>query len=310
MAKLLAGAATDAGPAREQNEDAVRLAEPGSPSVARHGFLAAVADGMGGHQHGEVASRLAVDALFASFYGDGADGAGGAADLGAGERLRRGFRLANERIAAQAREMAVGDGQAGQPGRSMGATMVAAAIVGDQLTVANVGDSRAYLLRAEGATQITQDHSLVAEQVKAGVMTPEEARESNHRNIVTRALGHRQKLDVDLFEIVLLPDDRVILCTDGVHGYVEPEELVEFGLQGNPGDVSRTFIELAMERGSTDNVTMAVVAYEPALVAPDGAREPVAAGGTSSAVRLLLVLLIVAAIIAGIIFLVLSGTFR
>ena len=305
MQRLLAGAATDAGRAREQNEDAVRLADPGGPDVARHGYLVAVADGMGGHQHGEVASQLAIETLFATFYAED-----GAADPNAGEKLRRGFRLANERIAAEAREAsAAGDGQPGQPGRSMGTTMVAVAIVDDQLTVANVGDSRAYLLRAEAATQITQDHSLVAEQVKAGVMTPEEARDSNHRNIVTRALGHRPKLDVDLFEIVLLPEDRVILCTDGVHGRVEPEELAEFGLRGSPQEVSRTFIELALERGSTDNVTAAVVAYEPAAVAAEAVREPVAAGGSGNAARLLILLLIVAAIIAGIVYLVMSGTF-
>ncbi len=305
MQRLLAGAATDAGRARERNEDAVRLAEPGSPDVARHGFLAAVADGMGGHQHGEVASQLAIETLFATFYTED-----GAADPNPGEKLRRAFRLANERIAAEAREASTaGDGQPGQPSRSMGTTMVAAAIVDDQLTVANVGDSRAYLLRAESATQITQDHSLVAEQVKAGVMTPEEARDSNHRNIVTRALGHRPKLDVDLFEIVLLPEDRVILCTDGVHGHVEPDELAEFGLRGSPQEVSRTFIELALERGSSDNVTAAVVAYEPAAVAAEAVREPVAAGGSGIAVRLLILLLIVAAIIAGVVYLVLSGTF-
>ncbi len=289
-------ARSDVGLVREGNEDS-GYAGP---------YLLAVADGMGGHQHGEVASQLAIETLFATFYGED----GMAADPDAGEKLRRGFRLANERIAAQAREAgAAGDGQPGQPGRSMGTTMVAAAIVGDQLTVANVGDSRAYLLRAESATQITQDHSLVAEQVKAGVMSPEEARESNHRNIVTRALGHRPKLDVDLFEIVLLPEDRVILCTDGVHGHVEPEELAEFGLRGSPQEVSRTFIELALERGSTDNVTAAVVAYEPAAVAAEAVREPVAAGGSGNAVRLLVLLLIVAAIIAGIVYLVMSGTF-
>ena len=312
MQRLLAGAATDAGGAREQNEDAVRLAEPGSPEVARHGFLAAVADGMGGHQHGEVASRLAIETLFAAFYADSAQD--GAAEPAIGEKLRRAFRLANERIAAEAREAgaAGGDGLLGQPGqagRTMGTTLVAAAIVGDQLTIANVGDSRAYLLRAESATQITQDHSLVAEQVKAGVMTPEEARESNHRNIVTRALGHRPKLDVDLFEIVLLPEDRVILCTDGVHGSVEPEELAEVGLRGSPQEASRALIALALERDSTDNVTAAVVAYEPAAVAAEGVREPVAAGGSGAIVRLLIVLVIVAAIIAGIAYLVLSGTF-
>lgn len=299
MGTLLAGAASDAGQVREQNEDFVQLADPASPQVAQHGFLAVLADGMGGHQHGEVASSLAVETLFTTYYAGDAGG-----DYASATRLKQGFKLANDQIMAQTAATA------GESSKSMGTTMVATAIVGDQLTVANVGDSRAYLVRAESATQITHDHSLVAEQVKAGVMSPEEARESNQRNIITRTLGHRPRVDVDIFEISLLPDDRVILCSDGVHGHVEPEEFVELSLHQAPENACRALIDLAMQRGSTDNVSAALVCFEPSTVptaAPD--RELVATGGRRLSPVLLLLLIVLVAAIAGVAYLYLSGTF-
>lgn len=300
MATLLVGAASDAGSVREQNEDAVQLADPGAPVAATHGYLAVVADGMGGHQHGEVASHLALDTLFATFYD--VSGANGVSPAPVGDRLRQGFFAANEKILIQAQ----GDSER----KGMGTTMVAAAIVGDQLTVANVGDSRAYLLRAEAATQITRDHSLVAEQVKAGVLSADEARESQQRNIVTRAIGHKPKLDVDLFEITLLPDDRILLCSDGVHGYIPPDELAELGLSRPPEQASRRLISLAIERGSTDNVTAAIVCFEPvtAAVTPQTA-ELVGAGRRGSFLLTVLLLIVIVALIAGAVVLYLTGFF-
>lgn len=290
MGTILAGAASDAGRVREQNEDAVRLAGPTSEDAPEQGYLGAVADGMGGYQRGEVASGIAIEALFTAFYADTlADGAGAA--------LKRAFQAANQQIAAQS----VGD----DPNDLMGTTLVAAAIVGDELTVANVGDSRAYLLRAEAATQITRDHSLVAEQMAAGVVTPEEARGSRYRNVVTRALGHRPKLDVDIFEISLLPDDRVVLCSDGVHGSVEPDELAELGLRGTPEGASRALIDRAIERGSTDNVSAVVLWYAPsasAVAATTGGGERRPAGRALSPVLVLLLLVVLIAIVVGLAF--------
>lgn len=293
MSTILVGMATDTGRVREQNEDAVRVAEDDAPQVADRGYLAVLADGMGGHQRGEVASALAIEALFDTYYADEQAGT----SEGAGTALRRGFQAANARIAAESS----GD----DPNGTMGTTMVAATIVGDQLAVANVGDSRAYLLRAEAATQITRDHSLIAEQVAAGVMTAEEARESRYRNVVTRALGHRPKLDVDIFEIALLPDDRVILCSDGVHSHVEPADFAELGLRYPPQRASQALIDLAMERGSTDNVSAIVLAYEPSAVAAAtkaGADlEPVAGGRRGPSLALVLLFLVVLiAVIAGV----------
>lgn len=280
MGTVLAGAATDTGRVREQNEDVVRVTAPDSAEAGTDRLLAAVADGVGGYQRGEVASRIAVDALFDVFAAD--TFAGGVAAV-----FRRGFKAANDRIVAESAGM--------DPNSTMGTTLVAAAIVGDQLTVANIGDSRAYLLRAEAATQITRDHSLIAEQVAAGVISPAEARESRYRNVVTRALGQRAKLEVDIFEISLLPEDRVVLCSDGVHGSLEAEDIAALGLRGAPQAASRELIEQALERGSTDNVSAVVLWYEPSAAAVGAGapgREPVGAGGRGLSPILVLLLLI------------------
>lgn len=292
MGKLLAGAATDTGRVRDHNEDVFSLAEPDSEQTAQRGFLAAVADGMGGHERGEVASQLAIETLFASFYAEGAGPAAG--DMAA--LLQQAFKNANTRIMEEAI-----NGESG--GGSMGTTMVAAAVVGENLTIANVGDSRAYLVRAEQATQITRDHSLVAEQVAGGVMTEEEARLSNYRNIITRALGHRPKVEVDVFEIRLLPEDRVVLVSDGVHGSVEPDDVATIVLQRPPQEASKALIDLALERGSTDNVTAAVVTYEPVAVAAEP--ELVAAGGGRGGLSpfiMILFVIVALAVILGVVY--------
>lgn len=288
MGKLLIGSATDTGRVRDHNEDEVLLAEPESERTVARGFLFAVADGMGGHERGEVASQIAIETLFERFYAEDAATGG---DMVAA--LQRGFRRANERILEESINGGTGSG-------SMGTTMVAGAIVGANLTIANVGDSRAYLIRAEQATQITRDHSLVAEQVAGGVMTEEEARNSNYRNIITRALGHRPKVDVDIFEIGLLPEDRIVLVSDGVSGSVEADELAALVLGGAPQEASKALIDLALEQGSTDNVTAAIILYEPAVAAREAELVPAGGGGRGlNPFLLLLILVVLVALVAG-----------
>ena len=294
MTKLLVGASSDTGRVRDHNEDEVRLAEPESSQVTGRGFLAAVADGMGGHERGEVASNLAIETLFTTFYDARADAPQD--DLVA--LLKQGFRASNERIMSESTTVASSG--------AMGTTMVAAVVSGTQLTIANVGDSRAYLVRAEAATQITRDHSLVAEQVASGVITAEEARTSNYRNVITRALGHRPKVDIDVFEIDLLPDDRVVLCSDGVHGHVEEDEVAAITLKQGPQEASQELIDLAMERGSTDNVTAAVIWFDPTTeeVVAATAEAPAGERRVSPVLLLVILVLVIAAAVAG---LVLSG---
>lgn len=260
---IAVGAATDTG-GRSGNEDAVLVADiapaQDGPGLMEAGILMAVADGMGGHQRGEVASKLAVDTIQATFA---KDPRGDTATL-----LKHAFREANRAIFQNGRE--VGDGA------MMGTTLVVAATRGKYVTIANVGDSRAYLVRANRLNQITQDHSLVAEQVSEGTLTQREARESPHRNILTHALGQREKLDPkmpNIFELTLLPEDRLLLCSDGFYDVVADDDLVTVLLDNEPEAAARQLVELANQRGTTDNVSAVV-----AQVSPVRVLEPVLAG--------------------------------
>jgi protein phosphatase len=264
--RVIIGAGTDTGSVREQNEDAVYVNEAPTDAVEKNGIMVAVADGMGGYQRGEVASRIAIDTLRDEFYGSEVS------ETDVPLRLKQAFRKANDLIFA--------GGSAEGEQNMLGTTLVAAVIRGPDLTVANVGDSRAYLIRANRLTQISRDHSLVAEQVAAGAMTEQEARESQHRNIITRALGHRQRIDVDIFEIRLLEEDRLLLTTDGLHDYVDEDQIVSVATGSYPEDAARELVNLALQNDSNDNVTAVVVWAAPAgtpsgpvaEIAPDESR--------------------------------------
>lgn len=251
-----------------------------------NGLLIAVADGMGGYQRGEVASQIAVETLREVYY---------ESPLGENEtpdRLKRAFRSANERIFE--------DGSAEGQQNMMGTTLVAAVIKDNDLTIANVGDSRGYLIRANRATQVTQDHSLVAEQVAAGAMTAEEARESQHRNIITRALGHRDRVDVDIYEIRLLADDRLVLTSDGLHEFVSEDDLVRIPLAGTAEDSARELIALAIENQTNDNASVVVASVTEvgaAEVEAPAEAEPAARGSMLVPILVLIGLIIFIAIV-------------
>lgn len=235
--RLVIGAQTDPGNVRDRNEDLVHfgpLDDDGSET-----FVLAVADGMGGYDRGDVASRIAIDTLVERLHTlDTEDSS---------LILKQAYRRANEQIY----ENGVSQGEENM----MGTTLVVGLLRGVELSLANVGDSRGYLLRAGALTQVTQDHSLIAEQVRMGVLSEEDARRSHHRNIITRALGHRPRVDVDVFELTLLPEDRLLLSTDGVHDFLEEDEIREVLLELPPEDAPGTLIERALENGSTDNLT-------------------------------------------------------
>jgi protein phosphatase len=247
--RLVIGAATDPGPVRDQNEDAVAF-ETVTDTAAGDLLLLAVADGMGGYQRGEVASEMAIAAFRERF--ESAD----TQDIVL--MLKQAFRQANERIYA--------NGSASGEHNMMGTTLVAGIVRDMDIAIGNVGDSRAYLVRAKSLTQVTNDHSLVAEQVAMGVMTQAEARESQHKNIVTRALGHRQRVEVDVFEITLLPEDRLLFSTDGLHDYLEDNEIVDILLTMPPENAAREMVDRALRAGSTDNVSALCVWAAPLSV--------------------------------------------
>jgi len=222
---------------RERNEDLVHFGQLENNGIET--YVVAVADGMGGYDRGDVASRLAIDALLERLQTIDTDDSA--------LILKQAYRRANEEIY----EGGVSQGE----DNMMGTTLVAGLIRGAELSLANVGDSRAYLLRAGALTQVTQDHSLIAEQVRMGVLTADEARSSQHRNIITRALGHRERVDVDVFELTLLPEDRLLLSTDGVHDFLEEEDIRDVLSELRPDEAPAALIERALANGSTDNLT-------------------------------------------------------
>jgi protein phosphatase len=286
--RLVVTSATDDG-GRTGNEDAYAL-RPLAPvgvgeSAAEGGYVIAVADGMGGYQRGEVASQMAIDIVTEMFDQDpGADPA---------LLLKQAFRRANDWIYE--------NGQGASPSQMMGTTLLVAVTRGKYATIANIGDSRAYLVRANRLNQVTKDHSFVADQVAQGVMTELEARESPHRNILTHALGHKQKLDSkmpNIFELTLLPEDRLLLCTDGFYDVVPDNDLLNVLLTTPPDDAPARLIELANERGTSDNVTAVIVtalpSREPVVIAVAGPSRVSPLIGLAAAAILILIIVLAA----------------
>jgi protein phosphatase len=231
---------------RDHQEDAV-LAKPIGDGT--NAWLLAVADGMGGHEGGEVASRLAIETLGTHFSG------GVPQDIAL--ELKRAYREANERVWAEG-----GSGSVGH----MGTTLVAAVVNGAYLTVANVGDSRAYLIRGSQVLQVTQDHSLVAEQVEKGELAAGSERQSPQRNVLTAAIGTTERLDRKLpaiYELTLLPEDRLLLCSDGFYDVIEQREYAAQLAGDNPETISMSLTSLAEQRGTTDNVSAVVLVAKP-----------------------------------------------
>ena len=234
MIALRWGALTDVGRRRSNNQDSL-LAVDG---------LYAVADGMGGHAGGEVASLTAVEALRASFKG------GTPGDLVAAV------------IAANRAVIDRADSDTGLTG--MGTTLCAVAPVTvdgeDRVAVVNVGDSRVYLMRSQELTQLTEDHSLPEDLLRAGELTPEQAAVDPRRNIVTRSLGHFEDLDPDVWDLVPYTGDRLLLCSDGLTNEVSDAEIESvLRRQADPDAAAAELVEQANEGGGRDNITVIVV---------------------------------------------------
>jgi serine/threonine protein phosphatase PrpC len=241
--QLIAAGRSDPGQRRGLNEDAWRIADESELGdlVEERGQLFAVADGMGGHAAGEVASQLAIETLFAEYYG------GDDAPMSPAMRLEQAILKANAQIYEQA------GAKASQAG--MGTTIVAAVARGEWVTIANVGDSRAYLIRDRAVQQLTNDHSWVAEQVTAGLLTEQQAQNHMYRNVVTRCLGHSPQIEVDTFEHVLEPGDAILLCSDGLSNQVSEDELGRLIAEETPYEAVTELVELANRYGGPDNIT-------------------------------------------------------
>lgn len=248
--RLVSGGVTDVGRVRSNNEDCFRIVEPLN--------LYVLSDGMGGEAHGEVASAMAVDTVVkfcGNANGDPNDTAVIASQTGWSDKTRRltkAVHLANKKIYEAA--------ETNPDQHGMGATLTAAWIDGSRLSIAHVGDSRAYLLRSGSLQQLTSDHSLVAEQVRRGILTPAEAEESEMQSVLLRALGAVPEIEVDTEEHVLFARDILMLCCDGLTRMVtEPEIAGTLQAETDPLRAAEKLIALANERGGVDNITVIVV---------------------------------------------------
>ena len=237
-------AATDPGRRRRLNEDAYVCEPP----------LFAVADGIGGAQAGEIASGLAAAVL----RDDSDDGAGGAGE----QRVDRLIQEANRRVYDRQTQDAAVSG--------MGTTMTVALVEDGNVWIGHVGDSRAYLIRDGKLEQLTEDHSLVAELVRSGKLSPEEAETHPQRSVVTRALGTDPDVDVDTFRVEAKPGDLFLLCSDGLTSMVDDDTILD-EIRRNRDDLraaSKALVRAANRGGGEDNIT--VVFFE---IAPGGATE-------------------------------------
>jgi serine/threonine protein phosphatase PrpC len=243
---LDAAGASDRGVKREHNEDAWSGPHPdlAPKQISAKGRLYLVADGVGGHQAGDVASKMAVEIVQQRYYADPAP------DVAT--RLKSAIQTANQQIEQEA--------SARPTRRGMGTTVITAVFLGGTLTVANVGDSRAYLIRDGHAQQISHDHTWVADQVRAGLLTRDEAAKHPQRNIITRSLGTRYELDIDIFERNIKPGDSVLLCSDGLSNVLADEEMGDLVNRTWTAEAAaKELVELTLKRGAPDNVTAVVI---------------------------------------------------
>lgn len=238
---------SDIGKKRANNEDSYGAFEPKTRrELNQSGRLYVVADGLGGHERGEVSSKYAVETLLKVYYE--------ASNIPPEKRLRDIIQQINQNLYAYAKEN-LGAGE------KTGTTLVAAVVRNGKLLVANVGDSRAYLLRDGKIEQITRDHTLVGELVRAGTLTEEEARESKYRNRLSRSVGSDPKLEVDIHPPILLRrGDIVLLCSDGLTGYATPQDILG-AAHGNPQEIVERLIRFANDRGGADNITVSAIKY-------------------------------------------------
>jgi len=247
---LEVGLSSDRGPSRDLNEDYVDYYVPSDEAQSRlKGSIFVVADGMGGHLAGEVASKEAVKKVMEEYYA--------APSPDPGESLGRAISAANLLV----REHASSD-----PAKSgMGTTLVAAVIIGSSVYIANVGDGRAYGINNDTSTQITRDHSWVEEQIEAGILTREQAQKHPQRNVITRALGRRQTVEADLFEGKLLAGDALLLCTDGVCGPLTEDQMAQAVRSLPPSRAAAQLVSQAGVEGGKDNASALIVR----VVGPD-----------------------------------------
>ena len=243
---------TDKGRVRPGNEDAFGFEPPTSAQARAYGTLLIVSDGMGGHAAGEVASKLAVETIAATYYRE--RGATTAAAI--------------ENAIVAANSAIFNDAEADRTHAGMGCTIVVMVVQGSSLTVGHVGDSRGYLIRSGRAQQLTRDHSWVAMQVAEGILTPEQAEHHPNRSLLMRALGRQPTVEVEIGHHQLQAGDVLLLCSDGLTGVVNDAEIGEYASRYAPATAADQLVNLANQRGAPDNVTVLTAAVTSAAGTP------------------------------------------
>ncbi len=234
---------THTGKVRGDNQDAVWLCNPNDEFTSKVGHLYGIADGMGGYAHGEVASTLALETFFETFYE-----ANGATPI---QKFRVGIQNANLSVYQAAQRLASG---------RMGTTITAVNIINHSLFVGHVGDSRAYLIRDNKSTCITNDHTQVGSLVRMKILAPDKVRTHSQRSVLEKCLGPSLFIQPDIFQMPIQDDDVIILSTDGVWSVIQDEEFAELTkATSNPEKLGQEIVELAMDRDSDDNLSIIVL---------------------------------------------------
>ena len=243
--RIEAAALTDVGKVRTNNEDYIKfLFVDKDKKLINKGNIFIVSDGMGGSEAGEIASRTAVDHAIEVYYS--LDSTKTVA-----KNLEYAILSANRKVYDIATE--------NPEFKGMGCTLTAVVVAGRYAVFANIGDSRAYLIRDDMITQITQDHSWVAEQVRNGIINPENAENHPYKNVITRSLGVNEIVEVDMFYKKLVKNDIIILCSDGLHTLVEDETIREITTTSNAKLACRRLIDIANKKGGRDNISVVVL---------------------------------------------------
>jgi len=247
LAPIRAAMQTDRGLVRDHNEDFVDKWEPATREAeAQSGWLYIVADGVGGAEAGEVASQYATQQAKHHYLNNN-----GEANLG--QRLLQALHAANTDLRQLVAERDMN--------KRMATTMVATVIHGQRAFIANVGDSRGYHWRDNELRQITKDQSLVAKLLEEGAITADEAANHPHKNVILYSIGSERTPQIDLFEFLVQPGDKIVLCSDGLTRHLSDAEISQIVAQSDLDAAATQLIKLANERGGQDNISAAIVEY-------------------------------------------------
>jgi PPM family protein phosphatase len=234
---------SDVGKYREDNQDSIRIYEPSELQISSHGHLYALADGMGGYSHGGVASTLALETFFDSFYSG--------QPQKSSNNLKQAIQSANTAVYQAAYRLGA---------VRMGTTLSAVNIFNNQLHIAHIGDSRVYLIRKGQATCLTRDHTVVGDLVNMKVLSPDKIRKHEQRSVLNKCIGVQLFIQPDIQRFTLEQEDLMILCSDGLWSVIEDHEFAHFAQEiPNPDQLSQALIELALERDSDDNISAIAV---------------------------------------------------